>query len=236
MILFYSNDIRDDQAWFGEEEARHCVQVLRKKPGDALSFVDGRGNWYEGVISETGKRHFVAEIQNIVAGAGKRDFYLHLAIAPPKNMDRFEWFLEKATEIGVDEITPLTCEHSERSKIRMDRLEKILLSAMKQSLRAYLPKLNELTDFVPFIEDHFNEKNSLRFVAHCREQDLPLLKDNCQPAKNVCLLIGPEGDFSTMEIDLANQQGFKSISLGNARLRTETAGIVACHIVNLVNE
>lgn len=236
MYLFYTNDIRDGLAWFSEEEARHFSQVLRKRKGDAIHFVDGKGGWYEGFAVETGKKHFVAEITDNKEVRGQKNFNLHIAIAPTKNMDRFEWFLEKATEIGIDEITPLHCEHSERNKIRADRLEKILLAAMKQSLRAWLPRLNELTDFQTFISGYMPESFENRFIAHCQEDNLPHLKDQCETGKKVTILIGPEGDFSQREISLATLAGFKSVSLGKARLRTETAGIAACHIVNLLNE
>jgi 16S rRNA (uracil1498-N3)-methyltransferase len=236
MNLFYTTDIRDDLAWFSDEEARHFLQVMRKREGDLLHFVDGKGTWYEGVVEETGKRHVVAKIFRREYRGSQRNFYLHLAIAPTKNMERFEWFLEKVTEIGIDEITPLECEHSERGKIRPDRLVKILVAAMKQSLHASLPRLNVLTDFKSFIRQFETTSTTTRFIAHCQAQNLPHLKDNCQPGKNVTILIGPEGDFSLAEIELANYMGFLSVSLGKARLRTETAGIAACHIVNLIND
>jgi 16S rRNA (uracil1498-N3)-methyltransferase len=237
MNLFFSDDIRGDFAWFDEEEARHGVQVLRKKAGDQIQFVDGEGGWYEGLIEESAKWHLVVKIVSRKEEVGKKNYRLHLAVAPTKSIERFEWFLEKATEIGIDEITPLHCEHSERTKIRNDRLQKILLSAMKQSLRAYLPKLDALTDFEQFLKHlpttnhHAPIKN--HFIAHCRSENLPHLKSNLQPAQDVTILIGPEGDFSQREIDLATGHGFQSVSLGEARLRTETAAIVACHTVNL---
>ena len=236
MILFYTTEISGDYARFDEEEARHCLQVLRKSKGDALQFVDGSGGWFEGIIEETGKRHFITKITSRKSEFGKRDFRLHIAIAPTKNNDRLEWFLEKATEIGIDEITPVHCEHSERSKIRIDRLEKILLSAAKQSLRAYLPRMYELTDFKHFVRKYATAGPDARFIAHCQAENLPHLKDNCPRGENVTILIGPEGDFSPAEIVLANEAGFQNISLGKARLRTETAGIAACHIVNLIND
>ena len=236
MNLFYTNDIRGDHAWFSEEETRHFLQVLRKKEGDTLQFVDGRGTWLEGIVEETGKRHFVAKITGRKDHTDERKFHLHIAMAPTKNIDRFEWFLEKGTEIGISEVTPLLCEHSERGKIRTDRLEKILLAAMKQSLRAFLPQLNEPTPFKSFIANFETQPADDRFIAHCQEENLPHLKHNCSPGKNVTILIGPEGDFSTAEISRANEAGFKNISLGSARLRTETAGIVACHIINLLND
>jgi len=231
MILFYTQKIEGDLAFLEEEEARHCAQVLRRKPGDAVSFVDGAGTFYEGKILEISKKACTIQI---VARKSEpqRDFNLHIAIAPTKSNDRFEWFLEKATEIGIDEVTPLLCAHSERRKIRNDRLEKVLIAAMKQSLKATLPKLHELTPFAGFIA---NAQADQRFIAHLDETPTPHLQEACQPNRSVLVLIGPEGDFSPAEIELALQHDFQSASLGPSRLRTETAGIVACHIVNLKN-
>lgn len=235
MQLFFSNNIQDNFAWFDEVEARHCVQVLRKQVGDVIHFVDGEGGWYEGQIDEVGKKKLVAKIISSKQAFGKLPYHLHVAIAPTKNIDRFEWFLEKATEIGISEITPLLCEHSERKRIRPERLEKILHSAMKQSLKAFLPKLNQLADFQYFMDNFETEAISQRFIAHCQGGELPHLKNNCRPGGNVTILIGPEGDFSPPEIQLAKRLDWQEISLGNSRLRTETAGIAATHIVNLVN-
>lgn len=169
---------------------------------------------------------------SVTTDYGKRPFRLHLAVAPTKNIARFEWFLEKATEIGVDEITPLICEHSERVQIRIDRLQKIILSAAKQSLKTYLPILNEPMKF-----DAFTRSNlpASRFVAYVEEHQPIHLKTAYQNG-DCTVLIGPEGDFSKIEMDKAFQQGFKPVSLGTSRLRTETAAIVACHIINIVNE
>jgi len=251
MNLFFTTDIRGSFAWFSEEESRHVLHVLRKKEGDPVQFVDGKGGFFTGVIHEVGKRHFTVKITSTQLEFGKRNFRLHLAVAPVKNVERFEWFLEKATEIGVDEITPLRCEHSERTHLRLDRLEKIVLAAVKQSLRAYLPKLDKLTDFEQFVKDFGfgisdfgsaaeirNPKSQIqnRFIAHCQKVDLPHLKNLCRAGQDVLILIGPEGDFSPAEIALAERHGFVSASLSKARLRTETAGVVACHLINLKNE
>ena len=234
MNLFYTNIIEKNVAILPEIEARHCVQVLRKRVGDSIQFIDGKGGFYEGIIDETGKKKCIIKIEKSTQNFGKRNHYLHIAIAPTKNIDRFEWFLEKATEIGIDEITPLYCEHSERKRIRLDRLEKIVLSAMKQSLKAYLPKLNDLTKFNDFLND-FPKNIDPKFIAHCQDGEKTHLKNNSLIAQNVTVLIGPEGDFSPAEIQKANQHDFGSVTLGTSRLRTETAGIVACHIVNLLN-
>lgn len=232
MILFYTDDIDGNIARLDTEQARHCVQVLRKKEGDAISFVDGMGGFYEGIIHETGKKKCVIQIIKTQQGFNKRPFHLHIAIAPTKNINRLEWFLEKATEIGIDEITPIICHHSERRKLRTDRQRKILVAAMKQSLKAYLPRLNEPISFKQFIQQ--SRTNLVKYIAQGAENTA--LKDNYTAKKDVLLLIGPEGDFSKAEISMAFDNGFQGINLGKSRLRTETAGIVACHTLNLLNE
>ena len=237
MTLFYTNQIEANTAYLSEEEARHCIQVLRKKVGDRLQWVDGRGGFYEGQITETGKKKCIINIQKHIPTFQKRDYHIHIAIAPTKNIHRLEWFLEKTTEIGIDSITPILCQRSERKKIRLDRLEKILVAAMKQSLKAYLPDLQALTPFNQFIEQKKMASTTKKFIAHCNNGFEKLaLKDNYQTGKDVCILIGPEGDFSPKEIQLAVQYGFSGASLGKSRLRTETAGIVACHTIHLLND
>ena len=235
MILFHCNDIRGNFAYFSAEETKHCTQVMRKQAGAAVQFIDGVGHWYEGQIAEQSKRQLVVSITAKHLGTDHTSFRLHLAVAPVKNMDRFEWFLEKATEIGVDEITPLLTEHTERSKLRYDRLEKIILSAAKQCLRTRLPILNELIDFEDFIKKFETNPPGARFIPHCHSVNLPHLKNNCPAGADVTILVGPEGDFSEAEVQVAKAFGFQEVSLGANRLRTETAGIVACHIVHLVN-
>lgn len=235
MYWFYTNNIEGEIAWLDDMEARHCLQVLRKKEGDSLIFVDGQGGYYEGVIDEIGKKNCSVRIVKKTSNYQQAKVNIHIAIAPTKNIGRFEWFLEKATEIGVNKITPLYCQRSERNKIRLDRLEKILLSAMKQSLKAYLPLLEPITNFQSFL-DHPSLKAESCFIAHCAEGVKSHLKDNYHPGSDVTILIGPEGDFSEKEIEMARAKAIKEISLGPSRLRTETAGIVACHIINLLNE
>jgi len=195
--------------------------------------VDGKGGFYEAEIVEAHHKGCVLSVIEKKTDFGKKDFHLHMAIAPTKNIDRFEWFLEKCTEIGIDEITPLLSEHSERKVIKPERLEKILVSAMKQSVKAYLPKLNELTLLNDFLK---HETSADKFIAHCNPGDKNHLKNIIQPKQDALILIGPEGDFSVDEVEAAKEHGFAEISLGEARLRTETAGVVACHIVNLANE
>lgn len=233
MFLFYSNNIKGDIAELPQEEAMHCVKTLRKKVGDTIHFVDGKGNLYSGKIIGTGKKSCTIGIESVDFQA-ERKAKIHIAIAPTKNINRFEWFLEKATEFGIDEITPILCFHSERKNIRLDRLEKVVLSAMKQSLKRYLPKLNDLTTFKDFINSQ-NIPESQKIIAHCQTGQEGHLKDVYQTGQNATILIGPEGDFAETEIQMALQQQFQPISLGEARLRTETAGIAACHIFNLNN-
>jgi len=235
MQLFYVTNIEGDFAYLDEVEARHAVQVLRKSVGDALNFVDGKGTFYKGEIDETGKKKCVLKILEKIERFAARNFYLHIVIAPTKNIARLEWFLEKATEIGIDEITLVFCDHSERTKVRMDRLGKVLVSAMKQSLKATLPQLNEPQKLATFFKSNKFEKGQL-FIAHCADGEKNTLQNNYQKEENVTLLIGPEGDFSAREIELANQHGFGSITFGESRLRTETAGIYACTVLNFLNQ
>lgn len=233
MQLFYIPEISGAEVVLNETESKHAVRVLRLKEGDQLQLVDGKGGFYKAEIAEAHAKKCKLLITYKQLNYGKKDFHLHLAIAPTKNIDRFEWFLEKCTEIGIDEITPILSEHSERKVIKPERLEKILVSAMKQSVKAYLPKLNKLTPLKELLETA-TENN--KFIAHCNEGEKPHLKDVIDAGDNVLLLIGPEGDFSPEEVELAKQSEFCEISLGTSRLRTETAGVVACHIVNLANE
>ena len=233
MQLFYVPNISGTEVVLNETESKHAVRVLRIKEGDKVQFVDGIGGFYSAKISEANPKKCRLQINSTVKNFGKKDFHLHIAIAPTKNIDRFEWFLEKCTEIGIDEITPIISEHSERKVIKPERLEKILVSAMKQSLKAYLPILNEKTSFEKLMTKPVAAK---KFIAHCHNGEKKHLKNLIKRGEDVFILIGPEGDFSPEEVELAKSNGFREISLGDARLRTETAGIVACHIVNLSNE
>lgn len=229
--LFYTPDIRDGFARLDEEESRHLLSVLRRKVGDRLQLTDGRGVYYEAEISEAGKRHALARILSSTPSAPERPARLHLAIAPTKQIERLEWFLEKSVEIGVDEITPLLCQRSERDTIRLDRLEKILVSAMKQSLRARLPQLNPLTRFQKFAAA---TTETQKRIAWCSDAPLPHLKSALTPGIDTVVAIGPEGDFSPEEVALALQCGFTGVGLGAARLRTETAGVLSVSIFNLL--
>ena len=232
MILFYTTEIKGNHAVLDKEETRHCTHVLRKQLGDTIQLVDGKGNFYKARIIEISKKACLVEITETISNFNSRDFYLHIGIAPTKNMDRLEWFVEKATEIGIDEITPILCQRSERKKLRVDRLEKKALSAMKQSLKASLPIIHELTPFKEAIQQ--SSDISLRLMAQGGQKNS--LKDNYTPNAAVYILIGPEGDFTDVEKEMAFANGFQGVHMGNSRLRTETAGLVACHTVNLLNE
>jgi 16S rRNA (uracil1498-N3)-methyltransferase len=233
MNIFYTPDIGGNFYTLEESESKHCIRVLRKASGDQLILVDGRGGYYEAVITDPNPKHCSVEVIREFQQFEKRGYSLHLAVAPTKNIERFEWMIEKATEIGVDEITPLLCEHSERKQVNIERLQKIVVSAMKQSLKAYLPSLNNLTNFETFL---LQVQGDTKFIAHCADGPKEQLFKSALPHKNVVVMIGPEGDFSISEIEKALSNGFSGVSLGNSRLRTETAGIVACEIISLVNE
>ena len=232
MYLFYTPDIESSHS-LSEEESQHCVKVLRYTRGDEILLTDGRGTTYNARITNPHPKHCEFEIISSEMQKKSHNIYLHIAIAPTKNIERLEWMVEKCTEVGVDEITPLLCRFSERKQIRTDRLEKIILSAAKQSLTPYLPKLNPLTDFNTFVR---NAQEETLFIAHCYKEDKRLLKDEIQRGKSCLVLIGPEGDFSEQEVAEALALGFVPVSLGNSRLRTETAGVVACHTAVLLNE
>jgi 16S rRNA (uracil1498-N3)-methyltransferase len=229
MYTFYVKNIETEIAQLDEPDSAHCMRVLRMNKGDTVYLVDGQGGFYEGEVSDYFSRHVTVKIKRIRKEYGRRNYFLHVAIAPTKSIDRFEWFLEKATEIGIDQITPILCERSERKTIRHERLDKILISAIKQSVQAYLPLLNPLTKFESFL----NQCNTgHRYIAHCRmDGKLHLIKvDN--PSGQFTILIGPEGDFSDQEVLSAENRNFVPVSLGQNRLRTETAGVVACQLIS----
>ncbi|WP_294592030.1 16S rRNA (uracil(1498)-N(3))-methyltransferase [uncultured Bacteroides sp.] len=232
MHLFYTPDIQT-LSELPEEEASHAIRVLRLQLGDEVMLTDGKGNFYRAEISNANHKRCLLNIIETIPQEPLWSGHLHLAMAPTKNMDRTEWFAEKATEIGFDELTFLNCRFSERKVIKTERISKILVSAIKQSLKARLPKLNEMTDFNKFITQPFKGQ---KFIAHCYEGEKPLLKDTIRKGEDALVLIGPEGDFSEDEVKKAIENGFTPISLGNSRLRTETAALVACHILNLQNQ
>ena len=228
MQLFYT-DNTDTQFTLNYEESKHITKSLRKKEGDVLNFTDGKGNLLIAeIISSDLRKTRVKVIEKIDKEKG-HNYYLHIAIAPTKNMDRFEWFLEKATEIGIDEITPIICERSERKVIKTKRCNRILLSAMKQSLKFHKPKLNKAISFKDFVKLNFEGG---KYIAHCEEGEKTELRKE-KKDKRTLILIGPEGDFSAKEIEKSTQHNFYPISLGNSRLRTETAGLFAVTNINI---
>ncbi|MBT3621243.1 MAG: 16S rRNA (uracil(1498)-N(3))-methyltransferase [Flavobacteriales bacterium] len=228
MQLFYLEN-PEKEIILSAEESKHATKVLRKKEGDILNFTDGKGAFYKAEITVADTRKCRLEIVSSEQKPKQHNYYLHIAIAPTKNMDRYEWFLEKATEIGIDEITPIICSHSERKVIKTERCNRILLSAMKQSLKFHLPKLNEAISLKDFLKQDFKGN---KYIAHCEDGKKVALRTEDKVAKTT-ILIGPEGDFSTKEIDMALQNQYKAVSLGTSRLRTETAGIVAIHTINV---
>ncbi len=234
MQLFFNPDISENtiQFTFEREESKHIVKVLRKNIGDTLYITNGKGWLFIAEISMPNINKCTAKIIS-QKQQPKRDYNLHLAVAPTKINDRYEWFLEKATEIGIDSITPIICDHSERKVIKPERFERILQSAMKQSLNCYLPKLNDAISFKDFINLDFEGD---LFIAHCEETDRKSLKQQLNPKTDITILIGPEGDFSVKEITEALKNNFIPVTLGETRLRTETAAIVACHSVAFINE
>lgn len=234
MQLFYNANISENDTSFSfdKDESRHIAKVLRKKLGDILHISNGKGWLFTAEITQAEQKNCIVSITSKVFQP-KRNYNLHLAVAPTKMNDRYEWFLEKATEIGIETITPIICEHSERKVIKMERFEKIIQSAMKQSLQCYLPKLNAPIAFKEFINQEFTDKT---FIAHCEETDKKSLKSQLTTATDCTILIGPEGDFSVKEIEMALQHNFIPVTLGETRLRTETAAIAACHSVAYTNE
>ncbi|HDP75972.1 MAG TPA: 16S rRNA (uracil(1498)-N(3))-methyltransferase [Bacteroidales bacterium] len=232
MQIFYAPNIDGLEYQLPEDESKHCIRVLRMQIGDELYLTDGCGNLHTARIVDDNSKRCLVQVVSTQHEFSKRPFNLHIAIAPTKNIDRFEWFLEKATEIGVDTITPLLCERSERKEIKVDRLQKVAVAAMKQSVKAYLPIVNEIQPFKEFIKSN---QSDIKAIAHCNSWDLEPFQKVIQAGRSLLILIGPEGDFSPTEVSLAISNGFHEVSLSTSRLRTETAGIVACHTANLAN-
>lgn len=238
MHLFYTPDIQANQSHYqlAEEESKHAIRVLRLTQGQSVILIDGVGGWFEAVIQDTHPKRTQLEILSYSPEYQKLKYHMHIAIAPTKNIDRLEWFLEKATEIGIQEITPLISEHSERKEVKVDRLNKVVISAMKQSLKAYKPLINPAIPFDKFISLFANNPEIGKAIAHCEPgDDKVYLNEVFESAQNYLVLIGPEGDFSPPEIQAAIEAGFNPISLGEARLRTETAALYACAELALLN-
>ena len=230
MNLFYQPNINEtsEDVSFNKEESRHISKVLRKVEGDTINLTNGKGFFFEAKLTNTNPKKCYALIVN-VEKQEPLPYHLHLAVAPTKLNDRYEWFLEKATEIGVTEITPIICDHSERKVVNQERYNKIIQSAMKQSLKAYLPILNDAVPLKTFLAKEHSEE--IMCIAHCEESDKHMLKNVIQNKKSTLILIGPEGDFSLNEIKSALSLEMTPISLGSSRLRTETAAVLACHSV-----
>ena len=233
MQLFYNPNITesDIQFTFDKIESKHIVRVLRKKEGDILYLTNGKGFLFTAEVSIASDKNCIVNILNTEEKKKPWQYHLHIIIAPTKNNDRFEWFLEKATEIGIDEITPIICDHSERKVLKIERMQKIIESASKQSLKHHFPILNEVTTFKNFISKDINGQ---LFIAHCEAQEKKSLQSQINTTKKITILIGPEGDFSLEEIKTALSKNYLPISLGEGRLRTETAGVVAAHTVSLL--
>lgn len=237
MQLFYAPDIDFDSDCYtlSEEESRHCVRVLRLRVGDSLYVTDGEGTLCRAEIVEISPKNCTLLLRERTEAFEKRNYRLCVAMAPTKNTDRLEWFVEKATEIGIDRIVPLLTEHGERRVLKTDRLMRVATGAVKQSLKAYHPQIDELTSFRQVVEELSFE--GLKLIAYCGEEvERTPLKACVRPGEDVLVLIGPEGDFSPEEVAMARRNGFIPVSLGRSRLRTETAGVVAVHTVALLND
>jgi 16S rRNA (uracil1498-N3)-methyltransferase len=232
MQLFYEPNIIM-QPFLNEEDTKHCVKVLRNKVGDLINLVDGKGNWVKAKIVNTNFANLKLDIQSVVNEYNKQDYYIHIGIAPTKNTDRLEWFLEKAVEIGVDEITFIQTNKSERKELKLNRLEKIAVAAMKQSKKAYLPKINPLIKITEFLKEDFS--NFEKYVAFVDGENNKYLHQIANQKQKYLVLIGPEGDFDMKEIGILREKNFQCISLGNSVLRTETAGIYVCNVLNMIN-
>ena len=231
MQIFYTPDIAALEYTFSEDESKHAIRVLRMNLGDEVHLVDGKGNLFEAVISDAHPKRCKVLVKNVINNYEKRNYHLHMAISPLKNPDRFEWFLEKATEIGIDEITPLLSERSERKSLNPDRANRIMESAMKQSVKAYHPVLHPLTKISELLKKAGDE---VKLIACC-EGERKLIRDCYKPGQQVLILIGPEGDFTEDEIVMAKTNGFVPVTMGESRLRTETAGITAVHSIQFLN-
>jgi 16S rRNA (uracil1498-N3)-methyltransferase len=232
MHLFYTPDIRGDYYTLNEEESKHCVRVLRLQSEDQVFLIDGKGGFYTASIMDPHPKRTLLKITETKQGYGQRNHYLHVAIAPTKNIERTEWFLEKATEIGIDEVSLIITDRSERKEVKPERLRKVITSAVKQSVKAYHPVLNEPVNFKKFIQGH---QEFDKYIAHCMEGEKLSLKTDLRLHGRYLILIGPEGDFSPLEVELALAEGFQPITLGDSRLRTETAALEACFEINFLN-
>jgi 16S rRNA (uracil1498-N3)-methyltransferase len=233
-MIFYTPDIHldDERYTLCEEESTHAVKVLRLKEHDRVTLVDGKGGWYDAVVTQPHPKRCEVQVTDVQREFCRRQYRLHVAIAPTKSIDRFEWFVEKSVEIGIDVITPVLCEHSERKTVSTERIQRIAVAAMKQSGKAYLPEITRMTPFAEWIDAC---KADRKLIACCGNVEKQSLKNAYLPGEHAAVAIGPEGDFSSGEIDRALAAGFTCITLGKSRLRTETAGIAACHGICFIN-
>lgn len=231
MNLFYQPLIPQGALYLDQDESRHAIKVLRKRNGDLIRLTDGNGVFYQGIITDADPHQCTFDVHSSESQP-KKNFSIHIAISPTKNSDRIEWFVEKSVELGIDEITLLTCDHTERQHLKVERLEKNAISAMKQSLKAWLPVIRPTVSFKDFVPSAIAEQ---KFIAYVDDHNQSHLQRIVEPGLSYLALIGPEGDFSSDELVLAERNGFKKVSLGSSRLRTETAGLAACHILNLAN-
>ena len=232
MNLFYAPDIIPPVFQLNAEESKHIIKVLRMKRGDDIHFTDGKGHLFYCKIIQDNPKGCQVEIIKTENGNDRRNFYLHMAVAPTKNINRFEWFLEKATEIGVDRITPFISEHSERKTVKTERLNRVITAAMKQSLKTFHPVLDETVRFEELIRQPFEGE---KFIAYIDSAVTLELSKAYHRSSHALILIGPEGDFSREEVEAAKSFGFVPVKLGPSRLRTETAAVAACHTINLLN-
>ncbi|WP_140938612.1 16S rRNA (uracil(1498)-N(3))-methyltransferase [Sphingobacterium lumbrici] len=237
MNLFYTPEIEFHHSSFllSEEESKHAIRVLRLSAGSIIHLVDGRGGMYKTEIIEAHPKRTSLRVIHVEENYTLSPYHLHIAVAPTKNIDRLEWFLEKATEIGLQEFTPIICAHSERKEVKTERLEKVAIAAMKQSLKAYLPKINPAISFAKFIDSQQQDVQSIKAIAHCVDSDKKYITNSFSKGENYLILIGPEGDFSEQEIQYALQAGYTPLSLGAARLRTETAALASVLEISLLN-
>jgi 16S rRNA (uracil1498-N3)-methyltransferase len=234
MQIFYAPGINGDIHYLDENESRHCIRVLRMTEGSRVTLVDGKGNLFEGYISNPDQKRCQISITGIVRDFEKRDYRLHIAVSPLKNQDRFEWFVEKSVETGIDEITPIYCKNTEKQGIKTERINNIIISAMKQSIKTVKTEFHQPVSFTDFIKSDFA---GVRMIAHCSNKtERTGISSVYTRGNDATILIGPEGDFSEEEIKMAVRQGFKSVHLGNSRFRTETAGVAACLAVYFINQ
>ncbi len=233
MHLFYTPDIIGETYQLPEEESKHASRVLRLEKGDEIILTNGKGDWMPAEIIDAHPKRCLVKIKEIIKNYHPLPYQLYMAVAPTKNINRFEWFLEKATEIGIHRITPLLSEHSERKEIKQQRLEKVITSAMKQSLKAWHPVLDDMTSFSQVLETEFN---GIKLIAWCEANEDDRIEQMLKSGEKTLILIGPEGGFSPEEIQQAKEKNFIPVSISKSRLRTETAALVACHSVAFINK